>query len=124
MNHEQSAPHPLVGFEKARNGPSSIRVLFRNFRVGNLEVGRCVEPLITRVEWGPLARLRNGALVVLDGGLEDIDFRGGPTHKRAVTVLRSRVVLIGTCASREPLTWKVRKGVLVVLVAREGGDIR
>ena len=59
----------------------------------------------------------------MDGSFEDIDFGGGPPHERAVIVLGPRVFLTGTGATREPLTWEVRKGILVVLVAWVEGNI-
>lgn len=68
--------------------------------------------------------MRDGTQVIVDRGFEDIDFRSGPAHVRAVTVLRSRVFLTGTGATREPLARKVGKVTQVVLIAWVLGNIR
>ena len=93
--------------EKEKDEPPSVRVLLGDGRVGNDHIFGRIEPLVTRVERCPLARLGNTALSTLCCGFEYIDFWGGPAHKRAVTVLRPRVILTGTGATREPLARKV-----------------
>jgi len=109
---------------KKKNSPPSIRVQFSNCRVGNDEIIRRVEPLVTRIERRPLPRLGNSTLAFMDGGFENINFGSGPAHERAVIVHRSRMFLVGAGTARQPLTGKIRKVPLVVLVAGEEGHVR
>ena len=85
--------------KKEKHAPASIGVLLGDGWVGDDHIFGSIEPLVTRVERRPLARLRNTTLGTLCGGFEYIDFWGGPADEGAVAVLGPGVVLTGTSAT-------------------------
>ena len=121
---DRSASLLELEIQKTKSLPPSIRIQFSNRRVGNDEILGRVEPLVTRIEWPPLSGLGNRTLTSLDGGFENIDFGSRPTHERAVIVLWSRMFFAGAGTTRQPLTRKIRKGVLVEFVPRVEGNVR
>ena len=115
---------PVSPTRDLENSPPYVRVIFGNFRVGNDEVVRCVEPFVTRVERSPLCRLRSLTLPIEGGTFENIDFWGRPAHERSVVMHGSRVFLTGTGATRQPLTREIRKVTQVIFITWIGGDVR
>ena len=96
--------------------PSSVRIQLRDCRVCNEHILGSIEPLVTGVEWRPLAGLRNTTLIGLCCGFEHIDFWGRPANECAIAVFGPGVCLTGTGATGESLTRKVGEVTQVILV--------